>query len=36
MDLGKEHIYEEYYKTKLKLKSIFEKITLKIILLIGG
>lgn len=29
MDLGKDHIYEEYYKIKLKLKSIFEKNNIK-------
>lgn len=29
MDLGKEYINEEYYKTKSKLKSIFEKMRIK-------
>lgn len=29
MDLGKEYINEEYYKTKSKLKSIFEKKRIK-------
>lgn len=29
MDLGKEYINEEYYKTKSKLKSIFEKRRIK-------
>ncbi|MBW4862698.1 MAG: DUF927 domain-containing protein [Paeniclostridium sp.] len=29
MDLGKDYIYEEYYKIKLKLKSIFEKNNIK-------
>ena len=29
MDLSKEYINEEYYKTKSKLKSIFEKRRIK-------